>query len=110
MTDATQQQLISDIAHEVITEIAPRELLLFRVTSKTFFDTENLLPSAFNYFSSRRRGDSLILSQIAYQVSVFVVFVIVNDGQGDRTHHRHLDLRALIVGNIFNVLAQHIQH
>jgi hypothetical protein len=41
MTDATQHQLISDIAHEVITEIAPGELPLFRVTSKTYLDNLN---------------------------------------------------------------------
>jgi hypothetical protein len=46
MTDATQHQLISDVAHEVITEIAPRELPLFRVTSKTYLDNldEGLKP------------------------------------------------------------------
>jgi hypothetical protein len=38
MTDATQHQLISDIAHELITEIAPGELPLFRVTSEAYFE------------------------------------------------------------------------
>jgi hypothetical protein len=46
MTDATQHQLISDIAHEVVTEIAPGELPLFRVTSKTYLENldEGLKP------------------------------------------------------------------
>jgi hypothetical protein len=38
MIDATQHQLISDTAHEVITEIAPRELPLFHITSKTYLE------------------------------------------------------------------------
>jgi hypothetical protein len=38
MTDATQNQLISDIAHELITEIAPGELPLFPVTSEVYFE------------------------------------------------------------------------
>jgi hypothetical protein len=41
MTDATQHQLISDIAHEVITEIAPRELPSFPLTSKAYFASIN---------------------------------------------------------------------
>jgi hypothetical protein len=46
MTDRTEHQLICDIAHEVITEIAPGELPLFRVTSKTYLENldEGLKP------------------------------------------------------------------
>ena len=36
MTDATQHQLISDIAHELIADIAPRELPLFHLTSEVY--------------------------------------------------------------------------
>jgi hypothetical protein len=38
MTDVTQHQLISDIAHELIAQVAPRELPLFRPTSQAYFE------------------------------------------------------------------------
>jgi hypothetical protein len=38
MTDATQHQLINDIAHELIAEISPEELDLFHPTSEAFFE------------------------------------------------------------------------
>ena len=37
MTDTAQQQLITDIARDVITQTAPHELPLFRASSEAYF-------------------------------------------------------------------------
>jgi hypothetical protein len=41
MTDAAQHQLIRDIAHELIAQIAPRELPLFGPASAAFFNPDS---------------------------------------------------------------------
>ncbi len=37
MTNATENQLVSDVAHDLLNQLAPQELPLFRATSEAYF-------------------------------------------------------------------------
>jgi hypothetical protein len=74
MPDITQNQLVADIAHDVVAQIAPQELPFFSVTTEAYFKNPNKM-------RQEQAGKDEMLGFGAGEIAAFspIIITIVDD-------------------------------
>ena len=74
MPDITQNQLVADIAHDVVAQIAPQELPFFSVTTEAYFKNPNKM-------RQEQVGKDEMLGFGAGEIAAFspIIITIVDD-------------------------------